>query len=331
MDRRVAHCEATGCQSNPANLSQTAAMSRRMLLFAKETPRIHWRAVNSDFIVEMGSSGSAAHADGSDDLTLLDLFSNDYKNSAEVGIEGRDAVAMVNHNASAVTRIGLSLNHQPVATCEYIRADAVSDINPWVEGILAAEGVHPLAESGGQSSMDRPDRRDGVGVIDHAGEGVGADPAACAAEAHRPDGAQRVERAVTVGNAGGAGLPGEVQQIRRNLLVASILEPVGHRHLGGKGLKRVQFDIGAADLAFKSVELQLQSLALAADGVVVRHFDQHSRVTCSQSGQHRQTDKAEDKDDGDDVERKLNFSDSTMGAGGDEEGVELVAHVLNHH
>jgi hypothetical protein len=27
----------------------------------------------------------------------------------------------------------------------------------------------------------------------------------------------------------------------------------------------------------------------------------------------------------------LNFSDSTMGAGGDEEGVELVAHVLNHH
>src|SRR5690348_10323510 len=181
-----------------------------MLLSVEETPRIHGRAVNSNLVVEMGPCRPTAHADRADNLALLDLFSYYYEDSAEVCVEGCDAVAVVNHDASAVTRVGFSLNDQAVTGCEDVRADTVGDINAWMESILTAEGIHPLAESGGQSSTNRPDRRDGVRVINHAGKGAGTDPAACAVEAHGPDGAQSVQRAVAAGLTGDVGLPGKV-------------------------------------------------------------------------------------------------------------------------
>ena len=51
--------------------------------------------MDSDFVVKVRSRGPPAHADGANDLTLLDLFSHHHEDSAEVGVAGGDAVAVV--------------------------------------------------------------------------------------------------------------------------------------------------------------------------------------------------------------------------------------------
>jgi len=125
------------------------ACSQVRRLSVKEPSWIHRGAMDSNFVMEVRTRRAAACTDGADDFALLDLLPNHHEYSAEVRVAGRDSIAVIDQNASAVACIGFGLNDQTITGRHDVRTIRVGNVDAWVKGLLAAEGVHPLTKSRG--------------------------------------------------------------------------------------------------------------------------------------------------------------------------------------